>query len=153
MSSHGQLIRLKCRWNCSEHARIACVFVANHPIVRFEFEIFPEIQGKVKLVKQQGYKAYHVDNLTLCTPMSSVTRHQFLSQELLCRVPLDILSVPPLFVRRKSRIAFWKLFQDTSYTKKLQNTTIVWIKLVFKRTCFFLYLFKLSYSLDKVNFK
>ena len=38
--------------------------------------------------------------LTLCTPMSNVTRHQFLSQELLCRVPLDVLSVPAFFVKR-----------------------------------------------------
>ena len=36
----------------------------------------------------------------LCTAMSSVTRHQFLSQQLLCRVPLDVLSVPPFFVKR-----------------------------------------------------
>ena len=33
------------------------------------------------------------DGLTLCTRMSSVTRHQFLSQQLLCRVP-------PFFVKR-----------------------------------------------------
>ena len=32
--------------------------------------------------------------------MSTPTRHQFLSQELLCRVALDILSVPPFFVER-----------------------------------------------------
>ena len=38
--------------------------------------------------------------LTVCTPLSSVTRRQFLSQELLCRVPLDILSCPPFFVKR-----------------------------------------------------
>ena len=30
----------------------------------------------------------------------SSTRHQFLSEELLCRVPLDILSFPPFFVKR-----------------------------------------------------
>ena len=38
--------------------------------------------------------------LTFCTPMSSVTRNQFLSQKFLCRVPLDVLSVPPLFMKR-----------------------------------------------------
>ena len=32
--------------------------------------------------------------------MSSVTRHEFLSQELLCRVPLDILSCSPFVVKR-----------------------------------------------------
>ena len=37
--------------------------------------------------------------LTLCTAMSSVTRHKFLSQQLLCRVPLDILSCALLFVK------------------------------------------------------
>ena len=37
--------------------------------------------------------------LTRCTPMSSVTRHQFLSQ-LLRRVPLDILSVSAFFMKR-----------------------------------------------------
>ena len=39
--------------------------------------------------------------LSLSTPMSSVTRHQFLSQEHLCRVALDILSIPLFFVKRK----------------------------------------------------
>ena len=32
--------------------------------------------------------------------MSSAARHQFLSQELLCRVPLDVLSCPPFLVKR-----------------------------------------------------
>ena len=38
--------------------------------------------------------------LTLCTLMSSVTQHQFLSQKLLCRVPFDILSRSSFFVKR-----------------------------------------------------
>ena len=36
----------------------------------------------------------------LCTATSSGTRHQFLSQKFLCRVPLDILSFSPVFAKR-----------------------------------------------------
>ena len=32
--------------------------------------------------------------------MSNVTQRRFLSEELLCRVPLDVLSVPAVFVKR-----------------------------------------------------
>ena len=48
----------------------------------------------------ERYMAY----LTLCiVTVWSVTRHQFLSQKLLCRVPLDILSDPPFLVKRAKK--------------------------------------------------
>ena len=47
----------------------------------------------------ERYMAY----LTFCIPVWSVTRHQFLSQKLLCRVPLDILSDPPFLVKRAKK--------------------------------------------------
>ena len=44
--------------------------------------------------------AIYQRDLTLCTPMSSVTQRQCLSQELLCRDPPDIPLCPPISVKR-----------------------------------------------------
>ena len=43
-------------------------------------------------------------SLTLCTPLSIVTRHQFLSQELLCWVVLDIFKFPKRKEKLRNRV-------------------------------------------------
>ena len=54
--------------------------------------------------------------------MSSVTRYQFLSQELLCRVPLEILPYPPIFVKRAKEKQDCILEIVSRYITRLRST-------------------------------
>ena len=81
--------------------------------------------------------------------MSSATRHEFSSQELLCRVP-------PSLVKRAKEKQDWMLEIVSRYIvhlKIIKYNNSATKTLVFKRISFFLYLFKLSYFLIKINFK
>lgn len=77
--------------------------------------------------------------LTLCTTMSTVTRRQFLSQQLLCRSKLTDCNLK--IVSRY--IIYLKI---TKYKNSVNKTGIL-------RLGFLLCLLRLSYLLVKVNFK
>ena len=62
-----------------------------------------QVQGLLLLKRHSYYldnNSYRILGLTFCTLTSSPSRHQFLSEELLCRVPLDVRSCAPFFAKR-----------------------------------------------------
>ena len=89
--------------------------------------------------------------------MSSMTQHQLLSQELLYRVPLIVLSVPPFFLKREK--------ENQDCILEIVSRYIIHFKItkcnnsvnkayLFKWICFFLYLFKfLFFSASKFQIK